>query len=79
LIKDISRFKNRDMSRVVLLDPNPVNFMMAPENSFPISEYNAEYHTSDKDPYLKSVIDQLEEIKDLEDVRPALKSKYNVR
>jgi hypothetical protein len=42
LIKDISRFRNRDIRRSVLLDPKPINFMMAPENSIPVFEYTAE-------------------------------------
>ena len=36
MIKDISRFRNRDIRRCVLLDPKPVNYMMTPENSMPI-------------------------------------------
>ena len=82
LLKDISRFRNRDIRRSVLLDPKPINFMMAPENSIPVFEYTAEYTSKaqdDKDPHLLDLIDELEEIKDLEDVREALSEKYNVR
>lgn len=49
LIKDISRFRNRDIRRSVLLDPRPVNYMMTPENSIPCSEYSAEYDTKNSD------------------------------
>ena len=51
LIKDITRFKNRDIKRSVLLDPKPTNYMMAPENSMPIIEYTADYEAvGEKDP-----------------------------
>jgi len=43
LIKDISRFRNRDIKRSVLLDPKPINFLMTPENAFPVEEYKAEF------------------------------------
>jgi len=43
MIKDISRFKNRDIKRSVILDPKPVNYIMTPENSMPVMEYTAEY------------------------------------
>ena len=55
MIKDITRFKNtRDMKKSILLDPNPLNFMLSPENGLPFVGYNAEMHTelADKDEYL---------------------------
>ena len=82
MIKDISRFRNRDIRRSVLLDPKPINFMMTPENAIPVFEYTAEYQSKgadDKDGHLIGIIEELEEIKDLEDVRMALAEKYNVR
>ena len=82
LIKDIFRFRNRDIRRSVLLDPKPINFMMTPENAIPVFEYTAEYQSKsdqDKDGHLLGLIEELEEIKDLEDVRVALAEKYNVR
>ena len=42
LIKDISRFRNRNIKRSILLDPKPSNYMMTPENCIPILEYTAE-------------------------------------
>jgi TFIIF-interacting CTD phosphatase-like protein len=78
-IKDISRFRNRDIRRSVLLDPQPVNFMMAPENAMPVFAYTAEYEGREKDPHLLNVIEELDEIKDIEDIRPALKERYGVR
>ena len=52
MLKDITRFKTtRDMRRSLLLDPNPLNFMLSPENGLPLVGYNAELHTGvgDKD------------------------------
>lgn len=43
LLKDISRFQNRDLRRSVLMDPKPVNFIMTPENGYPVVPFNAEY------------------------------------
>jgi len=40
-VKDISRFRNRDIRRSVLLDSKPINFMMTPENAIPVMEYTA--------------------------------------
>ena len=81
LIKDVSRFRNRDIRRTVLLDPKPINFMMTPENSIPVTEYTAEYTLAkgETDGTLLNIMDELEDIKELEDVRPALAQKFNVR
>jgi hypothetical protein len=55
--------------------------MMTPENSIPVFEYTAEYLNKgdQKDPHLISIMEELDDIKDLEDVRPALAEKFNVR
>ena len=42
MIKDVTRFRNRDLRRTLLLDPKPLNFLLAPENGIPVIEYNAE-------------------------------------
>lgn len=49
MIKDISRFKNRDIRRSIILDPKPVNYIMTPENSMPVMEYTAEYASGKND------------------------------
>jgi len=76
LIKDISRFKNRDIKRSVLFDPKPMNFVMAPENGVPVVPYQAmedlNQSEKDKDPYLLMLIDDIEELKKMDDVRPFL-------
>ena len=38
-VKDIARFKTRDIKRSVLLDPKPLSFMMTPENGMPVIPY----------------------------------------
>jgi hypothetical protein len=30
MIKDIGRFRNRDMKKSILLDPKPLNFLLNP-------------------------------------------------
>ena len=84
MIKDITRFKNvRDMRKSILLDPNPINFMLSPENGLPIVAYNAELHTAgtDKDEYLIGMTDIIKEIVSIpgDDVRPYLRENYGVR
>lgn len=82
MIKDISRFKsNRDMKRSVLLDPNPLNFMLAPENGLPFVGYSAELATVmiDKDEYLLGMMEHIKDLAKHEDVRAYLRENYNVR
>jgi len=82
MIKDISRFKNRDIRRTILLDPKPVNYIMTPENSMPVMEYTAEYASGKNDitdDHLLGLMEELEDIKDVEDVRPALIERFKVR
>jgi TFIIF-interacting CTD phosphatase-like protein len=43
LIKDISQFRNRNIERMVLIDPKPTNYMMTPENAIPVIPYTAEF------------------------------------
>lgn len=91
LLKDISRFRNRNIKRSLLLDCKRENYMLTPENCIPISEYTAEsmdpIHLEGyegnveaaKDEFLLDLIAELEDYKDLEDVRPVLHKKYNIR
>ena len=41
LVKDISRFKNRNIKRSILVDSKPLNFLMTPENGIPVVPYEA--------------------------------------
>lgn len=82
MIKDISRFKNRDIKRTILLDPKPVNYIMTPENSMPVFEYTAEFATGKNnltDDHLLQLIEEIDDIKDLEDIRPAMVERFKVR
>ena len=82
LVKDISRFQNRDLKRSVLIDPRPLNFIMTPENGYPVVSYTAEYQSpvaSDKDEYLLSLIEELEDLRKMDDVRPYLNEQFKVR
>ena len=67
----------------MLLDSKPTNFMMTPENCMPVFEYTAEFSSSNKndlsDPHLLNIMKEIDEIKDLEDIRPALKERFGVR
>ena len=56
---------------------------MTPENAIPVIPYTAEFSQVDlngketvKDMHLLQLISELEDIKDLEDVRPALQQKF---
>ena len=77
MIKDIARFKNRDMKKAVLLDPKSTNFILSPENGIPVLAYSAEMDmTGEKDPYLLSLIDEIEELSKMDDVRPYIEKTY---
>jgi len=73
-LKDISRFKNRRLERSVLADPDSLNFAMTPENGLPIMPYKGENfnESEEKDAYLLTVIDEIEELRQMADVRPYL-------
>jgi TFIIF-interacting CTD phosphatase-like protein len=82
LVKDITRFKNRNLARSVLIDPRPLNFIMTPENGYPIIPYTAEFENPShvvKDEYLLSVIEDLEILRKEEDVRTWLNESFKVR
>ena len=79
LMKDISRFQNRDMRRSVIIDPRPISFLMTPENGYPVTPYNAEFNTQGQDTYLRFVMGELREMYRMEDVRPHLDSKFAIR
>lgn len=63
MIKDIGRFKNRDIKRSMLIDPKPVNFLLTPDSGLPCIEYNAEFvlPNNEKDSYLLSLIEEIKE------------------
>jgi TFIIF-interacting CTD phosphatase-like protein len=80
MIKDITRFKNRDMSKAVLLDPKSTNFILSPENGIPVMAYSAEMDmVGEKDPYLLALIDELKDLAKMDDVRPYIVMTYQIR
>jgi hypothetical protein len=81
MVKDITRFKNRDPKRSVLMDSQHLNFLFSPENGLPIIEYRAEMDSppGETDPYLLSIIEELKEIMTLDDVRPYIEETYKIR
>lgn len=80
-LKDISRFKNRSMARSVLADTDTLNFALTPENGMTIMPYKGEnFGDSDlKDEYLLTVIEEIEELRKMHDVRPYLEQQYGHR
>ena len=54
---------------------------MAPESGLPIIPYNAEHENfgGEKDEYLLSLIEEIEELRTAKDVRPILEERYNIR
>ena len=58
----------------MLADPDPLNFALTPENGLPVMPYKGENHldSDEKDTYLLSVIEELEELRKMSDVRPYL-------
>ena len=76
LIKDISRFRNRDPKRSILVDPKSTNFIMTPDNGYPAVPYSAEYENvgdkNQKDEYLLAMCDEFDHMMTLDDVRPHL-------
>lgn len=80
MIKDITRFKNRDLKRSILLDPLPMNFLLSPENGLPAIPYNAEMeHPDEEDNYLQYIQSVIDQYIEMEDVRPELKEQYKIR
>lgn len=77
-LKDVGRFKNRNLARSVLADTDILSFSMAPANGMPISGYKGENFgdPSEKDGYLLSVIDEIEELRKMQDVRTYLDQQY---
>ncbi|GMI62594.1 hypothetical protein ScalyP_jg1624 [Parmales sp. scaly parma] len=76
-VKDLSKIvpDDRDLKRVVLVDNNPLSFMAQPENGILVSNF---YDDSD-DESLPAVYKLLEEIDELNDVRPKLDNKFGLR
>lgn len=69
------------MERSVLADPDLLNFALTPENGMPIMPYKGEnFNDNDlKDQYLLTVIEEIEDLRKMKDVRPYLDKEYGHR
>ena len=80
-VKDVTRFKNRDVKRSLLVDPDPTSFLIAPDNGLPGSEYTAEFEMPKEytDDYLKELAAELEHLAGERDVRKYLTEAYEIK
>ena len=64
-----------------MADSNRIAFLMTPENCLPLYSYQGEHHADPeyKDPYFGNLIKEIDELKELNDVRPKLEKQYKIR
>ena len=65
-----------------MIDPRPINFILTPENGYPIVPYNAEFGMSGgegQDEYLVGVMADLDTLRKETDVRGWLNDAFKVR
>mmetsp|Transcript_32292 Transcript_32292/g.52327 ORF Transcript_32292/g.52327 Transcript_32292/m.52327 type:complete len:150 (-) Transcript_32292:112-561(-) len=75
-LKDLSLVGGEDLSRVVLVDNNPISFLLQPENGIPVESF---YDQTD-DTALEEVLEILRTLdKDSGDVRPTLKEMFGLK
>jgi len=67
-LKDLRVVHGQDLSRVILVDNNPVSFLMQPSNGIPVPSF----YDDKKDRTLESLSKVLASLQDVEDVRPRL-------
>lgn len=70
-VKDLANF-GRDAGRIVLIDNNPYAMLATPDNAMPIRSY----YDDPRDRELEKITAMLMEMKDMKDVRPYLKKKF---
>jgi len=73
-VKDLS-ILGRDLSRVVLIDNNPLAMLASPDNAMPIMSW----YDDPNDKELEKALAILHHVKDMKDIRPYLKKKFNFR
>lgn len=73
-VKDISLL-GRPMEKIILIDNNPCAMLASPDNVIPIMSF----YDSPTDNELPKVLKLLHEMKDLDDVRPALIKRFRFR
>jgi len=75
-VKDLSKIVDgRDLTRVVLVDNNPMSFLAQPSNGILVSNF----YDDPADETLPAVLNLLEEIDGLKDVRPKLNKMFGLR
>jgi CTD small phosphatase-like protein 2 len=75
-VKDLSKIvKNRDLTRVVLVDNNPMSFLAQPSNGILVSNF----YDDPRDQTLPAVYNLLDEIDGMKDVRPKLTKMFGLR
>ena len=65
----------------LILDTKPLNFILNPDNSIPCEPFTADYSYTDpnlKDTFLDQLIDDLEEFKEVDDVREMSREKFKI-
>ncbi|KAL4169399.1 hypothetical protein KRP22_010319 [Phytophthora ramorum] len=67
-LKDLSVVRGGDLSRVILVDNNPVSFLMQPSNGIPVPSF----YDDANDRTLESLSKVLASLQEVEDVRPRL-------
>lgn len=72
--KDLSNL-NRPLSRVVLVDNNPICFLPNPENGVPVNSFYAQ----EEDTTLKSLMAFLDHLNGHVDVRPVLQQQFRLK
>ena len=64
----------------MLIDSKPLSFIMAPDNGILVPAYKAEIpESAGKDDSLQLLMDHLDALKDLDDVRPYLRENFMIR
>lgn len=77
VVKDLSLL-GCDLSRVVIVDNDPVSFIRHPDNAILIKSFRG--HTSDaEDASFAVLLRLLDELAPLSDVRPALAARFGLR
>jgi RNA polymerase II subunit A small phosphatase-like protein len=73
-VKDLSLL-GRDMKRCIIIDNNPYAMLAAPDNAMPILSF----YDDPSDRELDKALALLQEMKNLDDVRPYLKKRFKFR
>ncbi|GAB5368724.1 hypothetical protein AAMO2058_001344400 [Amorphochlora amoebiformis] len=73
-LKDISLVGGDDLRRTILVDNNPISFILQPDNGIPVISF---YDQAD-DETLPSVLEFLRMLDEFEDVRPILRERFTL-